>query len=134
MRLQARASRPVRFPNASILSRGIVPLISEVRDLIGVLQREKAEIGVYISFEEPTRAMQSEAAEAGFYISSDGTRYPRLQLLTIERLLEGTQRVERLSHPRRHFKPAPKHRKAAAESLILNLEQSRGKTIPYDAQ
>ena len=57
--------------------------VAEVRDLIGVLQREKAEIGVYISFEEPTAPMRREAAEAGFYTSSDGTRYPRLQLLTI---------------------------------------------------
>jgi hypothetical protein len=44
----------------------------EVRDLIGVLQREKAEIGVYISFAEPTKPMQKEAAEAGFYTSADG--------------------------------------------------------------
>ena len=43
--------------------------VSEVRDLIGVLQRERAEIGVYISFEEPTKPMLREAAEAGFYTS-----------------------------------------------------------------
>src|SRR5205823_3576076 len=72
--------------------------VSEVRDLIGVLQREKAEIGVYISFEEPTKPMQKEAAEAGFYTSHDGSRYPRLQLLTIKDLLEGNKNFQRPLH------------------------------------
>lgn len=96
--------------------------VSEVRDLIGVLQREKAEIGVYISFEEPTKPMQKEAAEAGFYTSPDGSRYPRLQLLTIKDLIEGNKRVERPLHVRDvTFKKAPRSRPAAATNLTLNL-------------
>lgn len=96
--------------------------VAEVRDLIGVLQRERAEIGVSISFAEPTAPMKREAAEAGFYTSSDGTKYPRLQLLTIKGLLEGTQRLERPLHVRNvTFKPAPKHRRAAGENLTLDL-------------
>ncbi len=96
--------------------------VSEVRDLIGVLQREKAEIGVYISFEEPTKPMQKEAAEAGFYTSSDGTKYPRLQLLTIKGLLEGTQHLQRPLHVREvTFKKAPRSRPDAAQNLSLNL-------------
>jgi site-specific DNA-methyltransferase (adenine-specific) len=96
--------------------------VSEVRDLIGVLQREKAEIGVYISFAEPTKPMQKEAAEAGFYTSKDGTRYPRIQLLTIEGLLDGTQRLQRPWNVEDvTYKKAPKHRAAAATNLSLNL-------------
>jgi hypothetical protein len=96
--------------------------VSEVRDLVGVLQREQAEIGAYISFTEPTKPMQKEAAEAGFYTSSDGTKYPRLQLLTIKGLLEGAQHLQRPLHVRDiTFKPAPKHRQATAENLELNL-------------
>ncbi len=96
--------------------------VAEVRDLIGVLQREKAQIGVYISFAEPTKPMQKEAAEAGFYTSADGSRYPRLQLLTIEGLLTGTQRLQRPLHVRDvTFKKAPKSRAEAAENLTLNL-------------
>ena len=38
-----------------------------VRDLRGVIEREKAAIGVLITLEEPTKPMQKEAAEAGFY-------------------------------------------------------------------
>ena len=40
-----------------------------VRDLRGVIEREKAEIGVLLSFEEPTAGMRAEAADAGFYES-----------------------------------------------------------------
>ena len=96
--------------------------VSEVRDLIGVLQREKAEIGVYISFEEPTRPMQKEAAEAGFYTSQDGSRYPRLQLLSIKDLLEGNKTVQRPLHVREvTFKKAPRHRETQPTNLSLNL-------------
>jgi site-specific DNA-methyltransferase (adenine-specific) len=96
--------------------------VSEVRDLIGVLQREKAEIGAYISFEEPTKPMQKEATEAGFYTSSDGTRYPRLQLLTIEGLLEGTQHLQRPLHVREvTFKKAPRSRGEVSTNLSLPL-------------
>lgn len=59
-----------------------------VRDLSGVLIREKAEIGVLLSFEEPTAGMRSEAAEAGFHDSPWG-RHPRIQLRTIRELLDG---------------------------------------------
>jgi hypothetical protein len=66
--------------------------------------------------------MRREAAEAGFYTSSDDTKYPRLQLLTIEGLLDGTERLERPLHVRDvTFKPAPKHR-GASENLRLDLE------------
>ncbi len=96
--------------------------VSDVRDLIGVLQRERAEIGVYISFEESTKPMQKEAAEAGFYTSHDGSRYPRLQLLTIKDLLEGNKNVQRPLHVREvTFKKAPRSRPDAATNLTLNL-------------
>ncbi len=96
--------------------------VSEVRDLIGVLQREKAEIGVYISFAEPTGPMKREAAEAGFYTSADGSRYPRLQLLTVEGLLTGTQHLQRPLHVRDvTFKKAPRSRSEAPKNLTLNL-------------
>jgi DNA modification methylase len=59
-----------------------------VRDLRGVIEREKAELGVLISMDEPTKQMRTEAASAGFYKSPYGTSHPRLQLLTIAELLD----------------------------------------------
>ena len=61
---------------------------SMVRDLRGTIEREGAEIGVFISLSEPTAQMRKEAAAAGFFESSQG-RHPRLQLRSIEELLSG---------------------------------------------
>lgn len=63
--------------------------VAHIRDLRGVIEREKAEIGVLISLEEPTKHMRTEAAGAGFYDSPWGKRFPRLQILTIDELLKG---------------------------------------------
>jgi hypothetical protein len=79
-----------------------------VRDLVGTITREAAQIGVLISMAEPTRDMRKEAASAGFYKSPWGT-HPRIQLLTVQELLEG----KRIDYPpsqqvNRTFKKAKK--------------------------
>jgi DNA modification methylase len=66
----------------------------QVRDLRGVIEREGAEIGVFICMETPTRDMRKEAASAGFYKSPWGT-HPRIQILTVEELLAG----KRIDYP-----------------------------------
>lgn len=63
--------------------------VAHVRDLRGVLDREKASIGVLISMEPPTRPMRTEAAGAGSYEAPWGQRYPRMQLVTVAELLDG---------------------------------------------
>jgi hypothetical protein len=90
-----------------------------VRDLVGVLGREKAEMGVLISFEQPTKPMRKEAASAGFYESPWG-RHPRVQLLTVGDLLDG----KRIDYPQtaginRTHKQAPKARKVAEKTRTL---------------
>ncbi len=96
--------------------------VSQIRDLRGTLEREKAEIGVFLCFEAPTRPMLKEAAEAGFYKSPDGTSYPRMQIFTVEQLLQGKQ-VEYPRYARDNtFKQAPRSRAAAAENMDLPLE------------
>lgn len=81
---------------------------THARDLRGVIEREKAALGVLITMQEPTQKMREEAAEAGFYASPAGSRHPRLQLRTIEELLAG----QGLDYPRYAenltFKKAPK--------------------------
>lgn len=65
--------------------------VGDIRDLKGVLEREKAAIAIFITLEPPTAPMRQEALEAGSYYSVGmNKRYPRLQILTIEELLEGT--------------------------------------------
>ena len=62
--------------------------VSQIRDLVGVINREQAQIGAFLSLEPPTSPMRQEAASAGFYESPWG-KHPRIQLLTIEDLLDG---------------------------------------------
>lgn len=63
--------------------------VSHIRDLRGVLDREKAQIGVLISMNDPTKPMRKEAAGAGFYDSPWDGKHPRLQIITVAELLEG---------------------------------------------
>lgn len=98
--------------------------VAHVRDLRGVADREKAEIGVLISMEPPSKPMIKEAAEAGFYKSPhvEG-KFPRIQILTIAQLLMGQQ----IAYPRLldvTYKKAPKSRGKAAETIALPLTKS----------
>ena len=68
--------------------------VPQVRDLKGVLDREKAPIGLFVTLEKPTKPMRVEAASAGFYKGGNGKEYPRLQILTLAELLEGHKRPE----------------------------------------
>ncbi len=60
-----------------------------IRALLGVVERERAQIGVLITFQEPSKAMRADAASAGFYDSPWGSRHPRIQILTIADILSG---------------------------------------------
>jgi site-specific DNA-methyltransferase (adenine-specific) len=63
---------------------------SQVRDLKGVMERENAPIGLFVTLEPPTDEMEKEALETGYYESPTwGKKYPRVQILTIEKLLSG---------------------------------------------
>jgi site-specific DNA-methyltransferase (adenine-specific) len=74
--------------------KGGIVSVPQVRDLKGVLDREKAPIGLFVTLEEPTRPMRVEAASAGFYKGGNGKDYPRLQILTVAELLEGRKRPQ----------------------------------------
>ncbi len=90
---------------------------AHIRDLSGVVKREKAEIGVLLTMQEPSQPMRKEAASADYYESSWG-RHPRLQILTIQDLLDGKGIDYPPSrHVDRTFKKAPKILKAAEKQL-----------------
>jgi len=66
-----------------------------VRDLKGVLEREKAEIGLFVTLDEPSGPMHLEATTAGVYHSElSGRDYQRIQILTIRELLEEHRRPD----------------------------------------
>ena len=82
---------------------------SDVRDLHGTIDREKAAIGVFITLEPASSQMITEAAEAGFYQSFAGSavKYPRIQILTVEQLLHGTE-IKMPPRLHQNFKQAPR--------------------------
>jgi DNA modification methylase len=64
--------------------------VKDIRDFRGVLEREKATLGLFVTLEPPTRDMVREAEQAGFYTTPLGNiRLQRLQIRTIEDLLQG---------------------------------------------
>ena len=67
---------------------------SMIRDLIGTMNNNKAEIGIFITLTNPTQPMIKEAAKAGFYNAGNGQKYAKIQILTIEELLIGSKRAE----------------------------------------
>jgi DNA modification methylase len=81
--------------------------VSHLRDLLGVLDREKAQIGVLLCMDEPTTSMRKECASAGFYTSPWG-KHARLQMLTVEDLLTGKTIDRPPAQTSVTFKRAPK--------------------------
>ncbi len=65
--------------------------LEDVRELIYAVGNEGAEMALFVCFNEHvTDGMRRAALQAGYYDqSSYGTKFPRIQILTIEELLEG---------------------------------------------
>jgi len=63
--------------------------VNWLRRLNLVRQKERAEIGILLTLEHPTRLMEEDAIRQGYYISAKGQLYPRLQILTINDCLNG---------------------------------------------
>ena len=84
-------------PGKSAYARAIVSVkggehagVAAVRDLKGVLAREKEPIGILLTLNPPTKDMVTEAAASGFYESDFWKKkYPRVQIITVLDLLKG---------------------------------------------
>ena len=97
--------------------------VSQIRDLKGVLERENAEIGVFVTLRAPTRPMLTEAASTGFYEPEHfpNFRFPRLQILTIEDLLAGISVEYPRVAPTTTFRRAPRYQPPEASQTELDL-------------
>jgi site-specific DNA-methyltransferase (adenine-specific) len=95
--------------------------VAQVRDLRGVVEREQAELGLFITLQRPTRAMLKEAADAGVY-QPPGLQaaVPKVQILTIEDLLQGrTPQLPPTANAT--FKRAPRRHKGRPRGLGSTL-------------
>ena len=90
----------------------------QIRDLKGVVEREKAALGLFISLDDPTRDMRTEEAGGGFYHSDLWQQdYPKIQLRTIADLLAG--RNFDLPPRQPMYQPAERVRPAQGEQGAL---------------
>ena len=95
----------------------------DIRDFKSVIEREKAAVGLFLTLEEPTEPMTKEAATAGFYEPEhfQGRGVPKLQILTIEKLLQG-HRPELLRFaPAATFKKAPRRSSGGGKEATPSL-------------
>ena len=99
-----KAKRIIVQVKSGHVNRGMIATLK------GDMERENAAIGIFITLEQPTEPMIQEAIAAGFYEpeSLAGNQYPKVQVITIEQLLSGSQ----IQYPRfgsaATFKPAPR--------------------------
>ena len=95
---------------------------SQIATLKGDMERERAEIGLFITLKPPSGPMESEAVFAGFYTAEHypDSHYPRIQIPTIEELLTGAAHAEypRLA-PDATFRRAQRRGRAAGTQSPL---------------
>jgi site-specific DNA-methyltransferase (adenine-specific) len=94
---------------------------NDVATLLGDVKNQKFAGGILITLEKPSKPMRIEAADAGRYASKlwHERDYPKIQLLTIEGLLNGTERVE-----------APPQLNPFAKAQREAVRQKQGSLLP----
>ena len=91
---------------------------NQIATLKGDMEREKAEIGLFITLQPPTGPMEAEATSVGFYTPEHypDSQFPRIQILTIEELLAGKRAEYPRLAPEATFRRAPRRRSTGAQS------------------
>lgn len=91
-----------------------------IADLKNTVEREKAEIGLFVTLAEVTKPMITEAVSAGFYQSPTMGEFPKIQILTIADLLSGRAKPHYpdLSRGGASFKKAKIEEERAAQTKL----------------
>jgi site-specific DNA-methyltransferase (adenine-specific) len=63
--------------------------VPELRDLLGTVEREKAQTGIFVTLAEPPRTFAHDVTEAGL----GDLRIPRLQVITVAELFAGKRPI-----------------------------------------
>ncbi len=93
--------------------------VAMVRDLKGVIEREKSPIGIFICAVNPTREMEREAAAAGVYEAADGRTYPRLQIFTLAEYFQGLRPKVPLLDRQAAYKKAVREDDSARQGVLI---------------
>lgn len=93
--------------------------VSMIRDLRGVIEREGAGIGVFLTLAEPSKPMVTEAAGAGQFELAGFQPVPRIQIVTIADALALRDRAVRLPARRDDtFKRAAREEDRGAQGAL----------------
>lgn len=67
----------------------------DIATLRGDMEREEAQLGFFITLEDPTKPMRDEAAQSGVYHHPLlGKKMSRIQIVTVREMLEEGKRME----------------------------------------
>ena len=91
--------------------------VAMIRDLRGVIEREGAGIGVFLTLTPPTRPMITEAAGAGLCQLSGWNSVPRIQIVTIQDAMRLRDRAVHLPNRTASFK-------ATARDEVIGRQKS----------
>ena len=93
--------------------------VAMLRDLRGVMERENADIGVFLTLTPPTKPMIAEAAAAGQFNMDGFAPVPKLQIVTIEDAIQLRERAVTLPARRDDmFKRPARERDSSAQGRL----------------
>ncbi|QJB70034.1 DNA methyltransferase [Parasphingorhabdus halotolerans] len=92
--------------------------VAMIRDLVGVMEREKALAGVFITKALPSKPMMQEAAKLGLFESEvSGRKHPRLQIITLAEVFQ--DRRPDLPWVVSPFRKAQRHDKSGEQGKLI---------------
>ena len=94
---------------------------NQVATLKSDMEREKANLALFVTLKPPTNPMQQEALQAGFYAPEafPDHQFPKVQIITIEDLLSGAQPQYPRYAPTATFQRAPRRRRQGQQGRIV---------------
>ena len=97
--------------------------LTMLKDLITTVAHNKAAIGLFVTLTPPTKPMIAEAAAAGHFESPHHGAFARIQILTIEGLLNSTERAKfpDMSYGQQTFKAAKVADKTKKSGDLFNV-------------
>ena len=94
---------------------------NQIATLKSDMEREKADLALFVTLKPPTNPMQQEALQAGFYAPEafPDHQFPKVQIITIEDLLSGTQPQYPRYAPTATFQRAPRRRRQGRQGQMV---------------
>jgi len=96
--------------------------VKDIRELKTVVDNQNAVMGIFITLEEPTQPMKTEAVTAGSYQRKHPDfkiKYPKIQIRTIRELLDSQGIEYPQTNPDVTFRKATRHRKDAEQLELI---------------